>query len=50
MTNEEKYEILKYRMRKRYKHKRCRYCKYRKNLKQITYLLENSVDWIFYCP
>lgn len=50
MTNEEKQKILEYRMKQRRKHKRCKYCKYRKNKKKITYLLEEGVDWIFYCP
>ena len=50
MTNEEKQEILEYRMKQRRKHKRCKYCKYKKNISKITYILEDTVDWIFYCP
>lgn len=49
MTNEEKQEILEYRMKQRRKHKRCKYCKYRENIKKITYLLDDSVDWVFKC-
>lgn len=50
ISNEEKQKIIAHRMKERSKHKRCKYCKYRQNKRKITYLLEESVDWIFYCP
>lgn len=50
MTNKEKQKILEYRMKERRKKKRCQYCKYRKDIREITYFLDNSVDWIFECP
>lgn len=50
LTEKEKQQILKYRMKERYKYKRCKYCKYRENKRKITYLLDRRIDWIFYCP
>lgn len=50
LTLEEKQKILKYRMAERRVHKRCKYCKYREDIRTITYALDDSVDYVFKCP
>ena len=50
LSQEEKQKILKHRMKIRSKKKRCRTCKYKENIREIHYVLEDTIDYIFYCP